>query len=57
MKELTRLVTLLAECQTREDVNRALGEVDRSFQQEKINWKLHELLFEIGGGMKANDYE
>ena len=41
------LVKLFSEIETEDDFNRACGEIDNSFQHEKINWGDHELLYKL----------
>lgn len=39
------LIKLFSEIETEDDFNRACGEIDNSFQHEKISWGDHELLY------------
>ena len=41
------LVKLFSEVETEDDFNRACGEIDNSFQHEKISWNDHQLLYRL----------
>lgn len=47
-----RYVMMLLDANDHEEVNRILCAVDREYQNEKMNWKDHELLFKLGGRIK-----
>lgn len=42
-----KLVGMIASIETREDFNKASGEIDRAFQSEKITWKDNETLYKL----------
>lgn len=42
-----KIVSAIAAIHTQEDANIVYGMIDTAFQQEKITWKDHEVLFEI----------
>jgi len=42
-----QLVKLFASVNTKEDLYRAEGQIDNSFQHEKISWDDHELLYDL----------
>lgn len=44
-----QLVNLLADVKTEEDFNRACGQIDMSFQHDKITWNDNELLYKLAG--------
>lgn len=53
-----QLVKLFSEVITREDYDKAVSEIDQSFQNNKITWNDHELLYNlsdrIGKGVGAD---
>lgn len=42
-----KLVGMIAEAITNEELNEVMGKIDLAFQQEKITWKDHEVLYKI----------
>lgn len=42
-----KLVEIIASIATLEDFNYACGRVDRAFQDEKISWSDHQLLYKL----------
>lgn len=48
-----KIVSAIAAINTQEDVNTVYGMIDTAFQQEKITWKDHEVLFEIAGKIRV----
>ena len=46
-KTFKQLVDTIASISSKEDFNRACGEIDDSFQHDKITWNDHELLYKL----------
>ena len=46
-KTFKQLVGQLSEIKTKEDLWALCGEIDRSYQHEKITWNDHETLYKI----------
>lgn len=46
-KTFKQLVDTIASISSKEDFDAACGEIDSSFQHDKINWKDHELLYKL----------
>lgn len=46
IKNFKRLVAAISEINSEESLNYVCGEIDRSFDREKITWKEHEMLYQ-----------
>jgi len=46
-KSFKQLVKLISEINSEDSFNVACGEIDNSFQHDKINWDDHELLYKL----------
>ena len=46
-KTFKQLVDTISNISSDEDFNEACGEIDISFQHDKISWKDHELLYKL----------
>lgn len=47
VKTFKQLVVLISRISTEDDRSYALGELDRSFEREKISWNDHEMLYQL----------
>ena len=47
VKTFKQLVVLISRISTEDDRSYALGEIDRSFEREKISWNDHEMLYQL----------
>ena len=47
VKSFKQLVEALSQVHSKEDTNEVMGQIDNSFQAEKISWKDHEMLYEL----------
>lgn len=50
-----KFVERLAKSTSRWEVSEILSEVDMAYQQEKIGWKDHELLFSLAANLTSNN--
>lgn len=42
-----QLVKMIHDIKTEEDKNKVFGQIDRSYEMEKINYKDHEMLYDL----------
>lgn len=47
VKSFKQLVEALSHVHSKEDTNEVMGQIDNSFQAERISWKDHEILYEL----------
>ena len=51
-KSFKQLVKVISEINSEDSFNAACGDIDRSFQAEKITWDDHELLYKLVSKVK-----
>ena len=47
IKTFKQLVALISEINSEDDRSYTLGEIDRSFEREKISWSDHDMLYQL----------
>ena len=53
MKSFKQLVQMIHDIETEDDRNKTWGEINKSFESDKITWKDHEMLYDLASMVRV----